>query len=661
MTFRTDSMAPRIQDSSCGRSFWGHRGAFTGAALVAFGLLGGTASAQVAGGEAMLALDLLDNGDFATGVVTLDATPRIPWWTPVVFGAGGRDLSRARRGWEGLSGGPQVRDGALVMRPGGADLLTQPVAVFAPFASELRITGRVLGEGVLVVIDGKGHEVAHAVGRASAESWQSFVWQPGKESELQPRIVFGVGAGGPGEVLFDDLVVEVGLPSKTEAQLAAELAVEIPRLLQAWHNGARDTYGPRETTLWVGLVDAETGGLLGTPAPRVGLHPMHGQLVDAAHLSLGGKELRDLCIASARDFMELCIHPRTALPRRWDPVNDVPADNEPLEVGAYLGYLLDLIERGPAEVQEQAFDVSVAMGRALLNATVLPDGNVAALVRPADGWSSTSTVHLRRLDLPAPFARLAGLLQARRVEPELGAALIQASKDAVLEVEFANYWPGKWDSIDPGFDDSYGHIGARSSTMLAALPSEPMLGRLAFSGYDRFAPLWRDALRFGGNIAADQVRCWRIFAELAELQPDHKTKRGTRLQDEVAGLIAMAVRSHLKGEQAAGGHWLDVTIVGFDPATNLPVGDTEGMPQNLLEGLGAVYRKELGLRTDGHRAIFSAVLGSTQKAYAANFGYVGAAPGAVKSGGRGGGSGKSAVGTLQILGGLLAMAENLAR
>ncbi len=657
MTFRTDGTHPGIVGSSRKRGSLGKRGGAAARVLVALSLCASASYAQ----QDQLLCNLLDNGDFELGGSRLDEMGRIAWWTPATFGEDGRDLSRAYRSWQRMEQAPTIQSGVLVMQPGGPDLLTQPVAAFGPLIKEVQVSGRVRGEGLLVVLDGQGRERTHAVGSSGGDEWQTFLWRVGSEGELQPRLVFGVGPRGAAAVQFDDLQVEVALPAKTEAQLKGELAELIPDLLWVWHNGSRDVFGSRETTLWVGLVDAETGGLLGEPSPRAGLHPMHGQLLDAVHLGLGGEKLRKLCIASALDFMELCIHPRTSLPRRWDPVNDVPADNEALEVGAYLGYLLDLVERGPEEVRELAFEHAVSMGRALQEATVLPDGNVAALVRPSDGWTSTSTVHLRRLDLPAPFARLAGMLGARDVEPELRTALVKAARDAVLEVEYANYWPGKWDSIDPGFDDSYGHIGARSSTMLKALPNEEMLGRLAFSGYERFAPLWRDALRLGGNIAADQVRCWKVFAELAELQPDRKTGSGALLQVEVSELIGLAVRSHLKGEQSAAGHWLDVTIVGFDPATNLPVGDTEGMPQNLLEGLGAVYRADLGLRTDEQRAFFCAVLASTQKSYAAQFGFVGAAPGSGDAGGRGGSSAKSAVGTLQILGGLLAMAENLAR
>jgi hypothetical protein len=660
MTFRTGSTARGSLDSLFSSAFRAHLASLSAIALLA--ATAGVGQAQVAstGQQATLRLNMLDNGDMEMGsyLGQNGGAPRIPWWTPATFAPGTRDLSRAQRNWDGLTAAPSVVDGVLVMGSDGPDLLTQPIAAYGPMVSGLRVSGRVLGRGSLVLIDGKGREVVSSIGSAQADGWKEFSWEASAKADLQPRLVFGVGPAGDAEVRFDDLEVSVVLPAPTEAQLEAELATLIPELLWTWHRGTRDSYGPRETTLWAGGLDGDSGQLSGVPPARVGLHPMHGLLVSAVHLGLGGAELRDLCIASARDFMELCIHPGTGLPRRWAVGTDQPVDDEMLEAAAYLGYLLDLVQKGPIEVRVEALTKATEMGRALHKATVLPDGNVAALVRPSNGEISTSTVHLRRLDLPSRFARLGAILQARNTEPELRADLIAAAKDAVLEVEFANYWPGTWSTIDPGFDDSYGHIGARSMAMLKALPGEPMLGRLAFSGYDRYAPLWRDAMSLGGNIAADQVRCWRVLAELVTLQPERKTDSGTSLQAEVSELLAMAVRSHYKGEQSAAGHWLDVTVVGFDPATNLPVGDTAGIPQNLLDGLGAAYRSELGLRTAEHRALFATVLASTRESYAAKFGLVGSAPG-TSSAGRGGG--KSAVGTLLILPGLLAMAENLRR
>lgn len=611
-----------------------------------------------AAGEVELSLNMLENGDMELGTQAIGGLERIPWWTPVSFAEGSRDLSRAKRSWAGLDVPPRIEDGAVILVPGNQDLLVQAVPTFVQSLGELRVSGRVHGAGVVVVQDSAGREYQHHVD--GSDGLQEFTWKVGADGPLTPRLTLGIGARSDQAVRFDDLSVWVAVPAPSEAQLQAQLATLIPELLEVWHAGAKDNYGPRKTNLWVGLVDAQTGGLLGEPRAVAGLHPMHMALARATALGLGGPELEALCIDVARDFMELCIHPTTNLPRRWDPLRDVPLDEVSLEVSAYLGYLMDLAEFGPAEVRVEAYKKSVSMGMALLQKAVLPDGNVAALVRPLDGEISTSTVHLRRLDLPSQFVRLAGVLRQRGELKEFAVALIAAARDAVIEVEFANYWPGQWNRIDPGFDDSYGHIGARSASMLKVLPGDAMLGRLAFSGLDKFAPLWRLAMSHGGNIAADQVRCWEVFGELALLQPQRPMASGKTLSQEVRELLPMAVRSHLKGEQAAGGHWLDVTVVGFDPATNLPVGDTVGMPQNLIKGLGVIYREEFGLRTAEHRAIFAAVLNSSLESYAAPFGLKGAAPGSAPDGGRGGGAG-SAVGTLQVMDGLLSMAENLAR
>lgn len=617
-----------------------------------------TSSSSQDKGELELSLNMLENGDMEQGTQLLGAVARIPWWTPVTFAEGSRDLSRAKRGWSGLDVAPSVSEGAVVLAAGSQDLLVQAVPTIVQSQGRLRISGRVHGAGVVVVLDSAGREYQHHVD--GADGLQEFTWDVGAEGPLTPRLTVGIGARSDGSVRFDDLALWVAVTAPSEAQLKAQLGTLIPELLMVWHAGARDSFGPRKTNLWVGLVDAQTGGLMGQPGAVAGLHPMHMALARATAMGLGGPELEALCIEVARDFMELCIHPTTNLPRRWDPLRDVPLNDVSLEVSAYLGYLLDLAEFGPKEVRGDAYKKAVAMGVALLQKAVLPDGNVAALVRPMDGEISTSTVHLRRLDLPTQFVRLSGALRERGDLEELAVALIAAARDAVIEVEFANYWPGQWNRIDPGFDDSYGHIGARSASMLKVLPGDAMLGRLAFSGLDKFAPMWRLAMSHGGNIAADQVRCWEVFGELALLQPQRPMASGKTLGQEVSELLPMAVRSHLKGQQATGGHWLDVTVVGFDPATNLPVGDTVGMPQNLIKGLGVVYREEFGLRTAEHRAIFAAVLNSSLESYAAPFGLRGAAPGSASDGGRGGGSGSS-VGTLQVMDGLLSMAENLAR
>ena len=53
------------------------------------------------------------------------------------------------------------------------------------------------------------------------------------------------------------------------------------------------------------------------------------------------------------------------------------------------------------------------------------------------------------------------------------------------------------------------------------------------------------------------------------------------------------------------------------------MGDTGGVPQNLLEGLGLVCgQQELGLQTDRLRAMFAAVLGATEQEFGRPRGFV---------------------------------------
>jgi len=116
----------------------------------------------------------------------------------------------------------------------------------------------------------------------------------------------------------------------------------------------------------------------------------------------------------------------------------------------------------------------------------------------------------------------------------------------------------------------------------------PAFERLSVDGLVHYLPLWRDAVRFGGNVAADQVRCWEIAARLARLRPE--------LRAEVAERLDEALHLHLLGEQTPTGRWIDVTVVDFKPQ-RLPVGDTAGAPQNLLHGLAlALHPRVLGDR-----------------------------------------------------------------
>lgn len=646
-----------------------------------------------AGSRQERTLELLANGGFDLPAEPLADDPgapaveRIPWWTPVlVDGDDAAAWDRAERGWvaaRGLLGAaghplPRLADGGLELPPLPGLVLTQPLAVDAARAGDVELSGTASGAGLVVLRDGAGGTWQRAVGDPSgaAATFRFRVADLLAEGEaVRPRLTLGLavapGAEAVGPVTFDDLAARVAPPPT--AALAAELEALVAGTLDQLHEAGRDRFGPRETAFWVGLHDVDTGafrGLAGRgggearPVPRVGLSPLNGIYLRTVALGVGGDAHRARFEELTRLFLEACLHPDTGLPRRYDPLADAPLDGEPVEVAAYLEHLIDLANGGvepghgaaprrdllPQALHDRAFDAALAMGRRLAEVAVQPDGSVAALLRPSDGRASTSVVHLRRLDVPAQLVRLAGLLRDRDLEPELRATLVEAAREAVLEVEYANLWPGTWRTIDPGWDDTYGHLGERSVAMAAAWPDEPAFARLARTGRAHFAPLWRQALWHGGNVAADQVRCWRILAELDEL--DRRLGRAPFRVDglDTGDLLLDAAHNHLIGEQTTDGAWLDVTVVGHDPATNLPVGDVIGLPQNLLVGLGVarthlLHTRGAGTDTERLEAAFAIVLASTVEAYGASHGFAG--------GDRGSG------GSVRILPGLVTMLESL--
>jgi hypothetical protein len=236
---------------------------------------------------------------------------------------------------------------------------------------------------------------------------------------------------------------------------------------------------------------------------------------------------------------------------------------------------------------------------------LLPDGSIAASYFPSDARVNTGVVSLRAFDVPAQLARLTELTGDPRYA--------QAAGEALASFEFAHSWAGTWDKIDPAFDDEYGHFGARAVTIALAVPDDPLYRRFGTEAFAHFAPLWRDALRLGGNVAADQVRCWVL---LADQQRQDSTNRAAILE-----LLSMALRSHFKGEQYGDGAWGDVTIFRFDPNSNLQVGDYSGAPMNLLHGLSALYALP-EFRTDAVRGMYTAVLRSSQTAYQRPYGFL---------------------------------------
>ncbi len=573
-------------------------------------------------GSASVDLPVLDGGDFAGGVNP--ELRRIPWWRTV-------------------AGEPRVEFG-----DGGPELvLDAGAAVEQPFAllgdSPFQIRGFHAGAGSVVLIDGAGGSVTFPLDSNAVEP-VAFAFDRAEFEGLlgraaTPRFTLrlvGPESGAPAR--WSNLDVRASTPAREPAGLRAELVRRIDGLVVPYFERGLDTFGPRTTAFIAQFFDADTGAPTGGPLPRVGYSPLYDRLL-AAYREEPREEWRAPLAAFIADFLELCLHPQTGLPRTWDPVADRPADDEPLEIAIHLRFLLDAALHGPPELRARCRAAAARIGEWVLARGVLPTGEIAPKYRPRDGQPFTETAPLRRLDVPAQLARLGAVLGDTRHRI--------AAREAVRVLEYAHHWPGTWDRIDPGFDDDYGHYGERAVTMWEAWPDEPAFRDLALSGWHTFAPLWRLAVRHGGNIAADQVRCWRIAERIARLEPG--------LGDEIAALVDEAARLHFKGGQGADGVWVDVTIFGFDPQ-RLPVGDTAGVPHNLLEGLGVAHDARLGLDTAETRARFEATLLATDRAFGGPYGYISGSRRAV-----GAGAANPAIGSIRLLPALVDLLERLPR
>jgi hypothetical protein len=371
---------------------------------------------------------------------------------------------------------------------------------------------------------------------------------------------------------------------------------------QQWFARGIDRKGTRVSALLTTRFDAITGEELVVTAS--GLHPVYESLLLACSLSQvpawdAGLE------AYLRDFFELCFHPQSGMPREWDGELDLPQDSKPIEVARYLAFLLDLSERGPPRFRTRALAQARSMAATILARGLLPDGGVAVKYIPADGTPSEETPQLRRLDVAAQLARLSRLDDDPR--------LLRAARGALDLLEFTHYWGGTWSSIDPDFDDSFGNWGARATQMLVAAPDEPSFRHFTSRGFAHFAPLWKDALRFGGSIAADQTRCWEFLLRNAQFDAP--------MRAELTPLLHAAVRAHFRSEQYDNGAWGDMTFAQYSPVS-LNVGDFSGYPSNLVWGLACMYRRGSPLRDELTRALFTAVLRSSKQHYARPFGWL---------------------------------------
>ena len=568
-----------------------------------------SASAGNGGAEQVFSLSSLDNGSFAESAGTC-----VPWWS--------------------LRGdGVRIENGSL-QTPDGASA-RQPIAAYAPLARGLVLRGRVEGTGELVLRAGDGRSArvplssgggeprAFELGGAELERIAGGTLVPRFELELR---------GGPGGARWSALEAFVPLPCPDEAALEAEVAALVRGIAVEWLDRAVDRRDARGTALLPHEFDAVTGARISS-APA-GFHPLFQWLLRACACS-PDPLLEAALDRYAEDYLALCLHPETGLPRLRDCAAEVPLDDLPLEVAAHLRFLLDLAETGPERHREPALAAARKMGETLLARGVQPDGSIAARYRPRDGQPSTDVVPLRRLDVPAVLVRLG----ARTGDPRG----IAAGRSALAALEFTHYWSGDAHRIDPGFDDDLGHYGARAVTMLQARPEDALFRRFVVEGFLRYADDWRDSSRCGGSVAADEVRSWELLVQLARLEP--------KVAQQLPPLLRVATRAHWKGEQYGNGAWGDVTFVAFDPQFDLAVGDLPGLPANLLKGLALAYDDALGLRGDETRARFAAVLRSTVATYRRPHGFLSTIhemPGH-----------NSAIGSLRLLPGLVGMLEAL--
>jgi hypothetical protein len=558
--------------------------------------------------EETVYVNMLDNGAFDVPRAPRGSplAERIPWWR-------GPATSKAlkRKGdqyWLKIDG-PEL-------------FLEQPIPVYAPLMQDVIVRGYCQGYWSEVsVVDGRGDVATLALpeqftpGKAKAGATpQEFQFSLAEFGEalgrpLEPRIALRLPPIVQGDRLVADksywqgLKVLVPLPLPTEAALRREVVTRLDEIFTTWIERGLDREGPRETGFLCVAFDVVTGERITTISGS--WQPFWQYMLLALEVH-DDPEWRAAFDAFVRDYLELGLHPETGLPRKWDCVRDEPLDREVSPVVADLEFLLDLHEHGAEAWRQRALDAAVKMGGTILARGVLPDGSIAPRYTPADGTPNTDEPPHRRLTLPAQLARLGALADDAR--------FTDAARRALAEAEFTHHWGGTWDSIDPDLDDRFGFLGAASVVMHTAHPEDPSFGRLAATGWEHFEPIWRDALQYGGSIAADQVRCWELMVEYARVRPE--------IRGDVALLLKDAVRAHLRGEQLPSGAWGDVTHENFDPKTDLEVGDLPGAPANLLWGLGLLYERELGLPDRIMRGLFTAVLRSTVEHYGRDFGYL---------------------------------------
>ncbi len=542
--------------------------------------------------ERTLGWDALSNGSFEErGLAT--SPRRIPWW-------------RSARGVEQIE---TDLGGASSLRTGPGEHAEQPFAAFAPLVSGLVIRGTVRGLGVVVVVDGSGSIARFPVGVASESQREFTILAADLERELKqpptPRFLLRLEGDGSGTARWDDVRAIMLLPCPDETALRAEIVGVLDTIFADWEERALDVAGPRKTAFVARSFDVVTGVELGPVDPAWAFFPLQENLLDAA---IGHESPRWSAFLSRylEDVLSLALHPETGLPCLWNATTDERVDDRPLEIALAFAFLIDVAREGPEPFRARARAAAVRIGETVLARGLLPDGEVAASYVPRTGAVNPNVNRLRRLDVPCQLARLAALTGDER--------FARPAREALATLEYAHHWAGDWDAIDPAFDDDFGHYGARAATIARASQTDLSFQRFAVEGMLHFLIPWSDATRFGGNLAADQVRCWRIAADLARVEP--------KLRPELEVAVHAAIRAHIQGEQYGNGAWGDVTIFDYSPKTALQVGDMPGTPQNLLNGLAAAYAADLGATTDTTRALYTAVLRSTIAEYGRPHGFM---------------------------------------
>jgi hypothetical protein len=565
-------------------------------------VLGTTRGAQDLGPspgiELVRAFDLLDGGDFDGPRPTVregGVTP-VPWWRT---SAGVRQL--------------ELRDGRPCLRTAAGEFAMQTVPLYAPLARGLVLRGEVAGQGRVTVQDGSDARASLVVG-SGQPGFVPFEWTGEQLAQALghdplPRLTLHLAGEGQASARWRGLELWVPLPTPSPAELRAEIIEELAWILDLWTTHGGDAHGT-PTTFICDQFDVLTGERLGLI--RAGHSTFTDLLCDAAAAAPEREDWARAARLATTDVLLRGMHPQTGLPRAWDCVRDVPLDDTFREVGLGLEFLTEVAEHGPEGTREVARELLERAMVTILAHGLAPDGEVMAKYRPRDGLTNSGYSALRRFDVPAQLVR------AWRLSGD--GALLDAAREGVANLEYSHRWAGTWQSIDPGFDDEFGHYGERATAMWEAAPDEPTFRRLALEGMEYFLPRWRDALRLGGNVAADQVRCWDIAVRIAALEP--------ALRGEVAARVRAAVRVHVKGQQYDGGAWGDVTVFRFKPQVDLQVGDTFGPPQNLLFGLAIAHDALLAEQAGGPdleelRAVFTAVMRTTREVYRRPHGYLG--------------------------------------